>query len=188
MIYVWNCFEETLKFYFLSFIDIEMVHVVHILSHRRRSHVLNHGNKILLTHWGRATHICVGKLTIIGSDNGLSPARRQAIIWTIAGILLIGPLGTNFSEILIRIQTFSFTKMQLKVSSAKWRTFCLGLNVYQLLVVVFFRLLIHITFKHTCRMKLLNPIPLKTHQVYRTLTLYWAAPQTSRMLPMTAEH
>ena len=28
------------------------------------------------------TQICVGKLTIIGSDNGLSPGRRQAIIWT----------------------------------------------------------------------------------------------------------
>ena len=61
-----------------------------------------------LTHWGRATHICVGKLTIIGSDNGLSPGRRQAIIWTNAGILLIGTLGTNFSEILIGIKTFSF--------------------------------------------------------------------------------
>ena len=52
------------------------------------------------------THICVGKLTIIGSDNGLAPERRQAIVWTNAGILLIGPLGTNFSEILIEIQTF----------------------------------------------------------------------------------
>ena len=48
-----------------------------------------------LTHWGRETHICIGKLTIIGSDNGLSPGRRQAIIWTNAGILLIGPLGKN---------------------------------------------------------------------------------------------
>ena len=75
------------------------------------------------------TYICVGKQTIIGSDNGLSPGRRQAIIWTNAGILLIGPLGTNFSEISIKIQTFSFTKMCLKVSSAKWRPFCLGLNV-----------------------------------------------------------
>ena len=83
----------------------------------------------LLTHWGRATHICVGKLTIIGSDNGLSPGRRQAIIWTIAGILLIGPLGTNFSEILIEIHTFSFMKMHLKMSSARWRLFCLGVNV-----------------------------------------------------------
>ena len=57
----------------------------------------------MLIHWGRATHICVTKLTIIGSDNGLSPGRRQAIIWTNAGILLIEPLGTNFSEILIEI-------------------------------------------------------------------------------------
>ena len=76
-----------------------------------------------LTHWGRATHIFVGKLTIIVSDNGLSPGRRQAIIWTIAGILLIGPLGTNSSEILIGIQTFSFKRMHLKMSSAKWRPF-----------------------------------------------------------------
>ena len=82
-----------------------------------------------LTHWGRVTHICVSKLIIIASDNGLSPGRRQAIIWTSAGILLIGPLGTNFSEILIAIITFSFKKMRLKVLSAKWRPCCLGLNV-----------------------------------------------------------
>ena len=74
------------------------------------------------------THICVGKLTNIGSDHGLLPGRRQAIIWTIAGILLIGPLGTNFSESLIGIQTFSFKKMHLKMSSAKWGPFCLDLN------------------------------------------------------------
>ena len=60
-----------------------------------------------LTHWSRVTHICVGKLTIIGSDNGLSPGWCQAIIGTNAGILLIGPLRTNFSEILNRIQIFS---------------------------------------------------------------------------------
>ena len=82
-----------------------------------------------LTHWGRVTHICVSKLTIIGSDNGLSPDRRQVIIWTNAGMLLIGPLGTNFSEILIGILTFSFKKMRLEVSSVKRRPFCLGLNV-----------------------------------------------------------
>ena len=52
----------------------------------------------LLTHWGRVTHICVSERTIISSDNGLSPGRRQAIIWTNAGILLIGPLGTNFID------------------------------------------------------------------------------------------
>ena len=83
----------------------------------------------ILTHWGRVTHICVSILTITGLDNGLSPGRRQAIIWTNAGILLIGPIGTNFSGNLTEILTFSFTKMRLKVSSAKWRPFCLGLNV-----------------------------------------------------------
>ena len=85
-----------------------------------------------LTHWGRMPHICIGKLTIIGSDNGLSPGRRQAIIWTNAGILLIGRLETNFSEILIEIITFSFKKMRLKVSSAKWRPCCLSLNVLKM--------------------------------------------------------
>ena len=82
-----------------------------------------------LTHWGRVTHICVRKLAIISSDNGLSPGRRQAIICTNAGILLIGPLWTNFSETLIEILTFLFKKMCLKVSSAKRRPLRLGLNV-----------------------------------------------------------
>ena len=75
------------------------------------------------------THICISDLTIIGSDNGLSPGRRQAIIRTNAGILLIRPSGTNFSEILIEILIFSFKKMPLKISYAKRRPFCLGLNV-----------------------------------------------------------
>ena len=60
-------------------------------------------------------HICVSKQTIIGSDNGLSPGRRQAIIWMNAGILFIGPYEANLSEILIEIQTFSFKKMHLKM-------------------------------------------------------------------------
>ena len=74
-------------------------------------------------------HICISKLTIIGSDNGLSPGRRQAIIWTNAGKLSIRPLGTNCSEILIGIKTFSFKKMYLQMSFAKWRPFYLSLNV-----------------------------------------------------------
>ena len=84
---------------------------------------------VWLTHWGRVTHICISNLTIIGSDNGLSPGRRQAIIWNNAGILLIGPLGTNFDEILIKFNTFSFKNIHLKISSGKWLPFCLGLNV-----------------------------------------------------------
>ena len=74
-------------------------------------------------------HIWVSKLAIIGWDNGLSPGRRQAIIWINAGILLIGPLGTNFIEILIEILTFSLKKIRLEISSAKWQPSCLGLNV-----------------------------------------------------------
>ena len=81
------------------------------------------------------THLCVSKLTTIGSGNGLSPGRRQAIIWTNAGILLIGPIGTNFSEILIEIHTVSSKKIYLKISSGKWRPFCLGLNVLTLRTV-----------------------------------------------------
>ena len=75
------------------------------------------------------THKCVGNVTIIGPDNGLSPGRRQAIIWTNAWVLLIGPLGTIFSEILIEFHTFSFKKMHLKKPSGNERPFCLGLNV-----------------------------------------------------------
>ena len=83
----------------------------------------------MLTHWGRVTLICVSDLTIIGSDNDLSLGRRLAIIGTNIGILLIWPSGTNFSEMLIEMHTFSFKKMHVKMSSAKRRPFCLGLNV-----------------------------------------------------------
>ena len=102
---------------------------------------------ILLTHWGRVTHICVSKLAIIGADNGLLPGRRQAIIWTNAGILLIEPLGTNFSEISIGILTFSFKKMHVKISSVKWRPFCLGLNVLIPWVVQLFQSTIFFWFR-----------------------------------------
>ena len=98
--------------------------------------LINPATLWVLTHWGRVTHICVSKLTILGSDNGLSPDRRQAIIWTNVGILLIGPLGANFSEILIEILTFSSDKMRSKVLSAKRRPFCLCLNVLSWLLLV----------------------------------------------------
>ena len=93
---------------------------------------------IALNSLDRVTHICVDELTITGWDNGMSPGRHQAIIWTNTGISLIGPLGTNFSEILIGIQVFSFKKMHL--SSAKGYPFCLGLNVLTSLLSV-----VHVT-------------------------------------------
>ena len=75
------------------------------------------------------TDVFVRKLTIIGSDNGLLPGQHQAIIRTNTGILLFGPLGTNFCKILIAIYTFSFRKMHVNMLSAKWQPFCLGPNV-----------------------------------------------------------
>ena len=86
-----------------------------------------------ITHWGRVTHICVGKLIIIGSDNGWSPDRRQAIIWTNARLLSVGPVRTYFNENLIKIQQFSLKEMQVKMSSAKWRPSGLGLNVINMI-------------------------------------------------------
>ena len=82
-----------------------------------------------LTHWCWVTHICVSNLNITGSDNGLSPGRRQAIIWTNAGILFIGPLGTNFSEILTEILTFSFKENAFETVVCEMAAIFLCLNV-----------------------------------------------------------
>ena len=74
--------------------------------------------------------MCVCKLTIIGSDNGLSPRRHQAIIWTNAGILLIGPLGTKFSEILVKILSFiqenAFEKVVCEMAAILSRPQCVN--------------------------------------------------------------
>ena len=83
----------------------------------------------LYVYWDWVTQICVSKLAVIGSDNGLSPDRCQAIIRTNAGIMLIGPLGTKFSEIITGIY-ISLKKMYLKMWSGNMRPFCLGLNVF----------------------------------------------------------
>ena len=136
--YFWVQEVHTTGLFFINIIvkDV-MISINNADQNNQRRHDLkelcywNHhqSNVTSLTHWGRVTHICVSKQTIIGSDNGLSPGRRQAIIWTNAGKLLFGPPGTNFSEILIEIHTFSLKKMHLKMSSAKRRPFCLGFNV-----------------------------------------------------------
>ena len=112
---------------------------------------------IILTDWGRVTHKCVGKLAVIGSEDGLSPGQRQAIIQTNDGILLIEPLGTNSSEIWSEIHTFWLKKMHLKMSSAKWRPFCLGLNV-----------LIEINDKFSVNSSLSTKWPLYTRRHFRT--------------------
>ena len=50
-----------------------------------------------------------------------------------AGILLIGALATNFSEVSITIHAFTFKKNAFKNIVAKWRPFCFGLNVLTIL-------------------------------------------------------
>ena len=73
-------------------------------------------------------HIYVSKVTINGSDNGLVPLRQcQAIILISVEILSIQALGTNLSEILSEIHTFSFKEMHFKMSE-KWQPFGLCLN------------------------------------------------------------
>ena len=89
-------------------------------------------------HIEAAWHIHASvKHTIIASGKGLAPCRHQAIIWNNAGIFLIWPLGTNFSETLIEIHIFSFNEMHLKILSGKWQPFCLCLKMLILLGKMF---------------------------------------------------
>ena len=101
------------------------MNIKQILPHER----VGHSTYLTLTHWGQVMHICINNLTFIGSDHGLLFGWCQAIIWTNAGILLIVTLGTNFSEILLKIHIFSFKKVPLKMSFGKWWPFCLVLNM-----------------------------------------------------------
>ena len=89
----------------------------------------------------KRSDIYVNKLTIIVSDNGLVPGRCQAIIWTNAALLLIESSGTRFSETLIKIHAFSLKKMHFKMSSVKWRSICLCLNVLKKYQVSSFNIL-----------------------------------------------
>ena len=63
--------------------------------------------------------ICAGSYAVIDYDNGLSPVNRKSIIWTNGGLSLIWLSGINFSKISIKIKTFSFKKLYLKMLSAK---------------------------------------------------------------------
>ena len=47
-------------------------------------------------------HVSVNWINI-ASGNGFWPVQRQAITWTNADLLSIGPLGTNFGEVQIKI-------------------------------------------------------------------------------------
>ena len=87
---------------------------------------------VFLTHWGRGTHICGSKLTVIGSDNGLSHGRRKAIIWTNAGILLIGALWTHFRRALRQRNFFlSFFLHVLRYEIETWYIHSVGSTTHQ---------------------------------------------------------
>ena len=58
--------------------------------------------------------ICVVNRVSIGSNNGLSPGRRQAIIWTNADISSIRTQRAYFNEIAFEIQIFLFMKMRFE--------------------------------------------------------------------------
>ena len=49
--------------------------------------------------------------------------------------LSIQTLGINFNEITNKIQMFSFKKMHLKMSSTRWRPFCSGPNLLNLMII-----------------------------------------------------
>ena len=71
------------------------------------------GNKTATVPWPDPyTYVCISKPASIDSDNGLSPIRRQAIIWTIVELLLI-------------VFHWSLTWKY----PTQWRTACLGLNI-----------------------------------------------------------
>ena len=82
----------------------------------------------VLTHWGWVTHICISKLTIIGSDNGLSSGQRQTIIWNGQATshylkqcwYIHWALGTNFNEISIKIHTMIFIQENQELITYKF--------------------------------------------------------------------
>ena len=103
----------------MQLLDTQQQVSEHLVRSRQPSWIVSSSHKTCnWTHWDRVTQIYVGNLTIIGSNDGLCPGRHQAIIWTNAGMLFIGPLETNFSEILIKSPTSLFKKMHFKLSSA----------------------------------------------------------------------
>ena len=73
-----------------------------------------------------STHLPLVNQVSIGSDSGLSPIRRQAIILTNTELLSTGPIGTNCIDIFNTNTKLPFTKMHMKMSSDKWRTFYPG--------------------------------------------------------------
>ena len=90
-----------------------------------------HPLKTKLTHWGQETHICVDNLTMIGSDNGLSPGRRQAIIriqcWNIVNWKLRNILQWNINRnVYIFIEENAFESVVRKMAATLSQSHCVN--------------------------------------------------------------
>ena len=97
-----------------------------VMAEEALSSRTGHAGFLILTHWTRVTSV---NYAIIGSDNGLSPVRRHAIICTKASLLLIWHLGTNINWILIEIGEiwiFSLNEIHFIMPSVKVRHFLLA--------------------------------------------------------------
>ena len=79
----------------------------------------------LLTHWCWMTHICISKIIIIGSDNGLSPSHYLNQCWNIVNWNIGNKLQWNCN----RNQYIFIPEMHLKMSFVKWLPTYLSLNV-----------------------------------------------------------
>ena len=79
--------------------------------------------------------LCSGNHVVYRQTDGRTDGRTRWIQYTPppTGLLSIRPQGEYFNEILIKIKTFSFKKIHLKVLSAKSRPFCLGFDVLHVL-------------------------------------------------------
>ena len=81
-------------------------------------------------HWGRVTHMRKRNLSLLVQIMaccflGAKPLPEPMLYI----VFQLYPPGTNFSLTVIKIQTFSFKNMYMKMSSANCHTFCLDLNV-----------------------------------------------------------
>ena len=114
--------QFTLKRFFVSFILHSRYHAIPINIIFVRSFWA------LSSHRGRVTHMCIGNITRITSDNVLPPGRQPSHYLNQCWNVVNWTLRNELKWILIEIQTFSFKIMHMKMSSAKWRPFYLGLN------------------------------------------------------------
>ena len=87
-----------------------------------------YSHQILLTHWGRVRHICVSKITIIGSDNGLSPPSHYLNqCWDIVNLTLKNKLQWNIHwHSYISIQENAFENVVCEMSAILSRPQCVN--------------------------------------------------------------